>query len=101
MGRVGLVVGATRDEAAMRRVHDAAPAQPWLVPGVGAQGGSVTAVRDARPGVAHPAHTLVHATRSLMPGPGESIESIRAKADALHSELASALGAPRTHEHNA
>ena len=50
MGRVGLVVGATRDEAAMRRVHDAAPDLPWLVPGVGAQGGAVTAVRAARPG---------------------------------------------------
>ncbi len=45
-GRVGLVVGATRFELA-RKVHDAAPDLPWLVPGLGAQGGDVRAFEGA------------------------------------------------------
>jgi orotidine 5'-phosphate decarboxylase subfamily 2 len=39
-GQVGLVVGATRPEPA-RVLHEIAPTLPWLVPGVGAQGGSL------------------------------------------------------------
>ncbi len=45
-GRVGLVVGATRPELA-RRVHEAAPRLPWLVPGLGAQGGNLVAFERA------------------------------------------------------
>ena len=37
---VGLVVGATRVEI-MEAVRDAAPNLPWLIPGVGAQGGDL------------------------------------------------------------
>lgn len=39
-GRVGLVVGATRPEAAAA-VHAAGEGLPWLVPGLGAQGGDL------------------------------------------------------------
>jgi len=39
-GQVGLVVGATRPGPA-RALHDLAPSLSWLVPGVGAQGGSL------------------------------------------------------------
>jgi uridine monophosphate synthetase len=47
-GQVGLVVGATRPDKA-RAVHDLAPNLPWLVPGLGAQGGDVVAFeRGAR-----------------------------------------------------
>lgn len=42
-GRIGLVVGAT-DPAALHQVRAAAPGLPLLVPGVGAQGGEVSAV---------------------------------------------------------
>lgn len=90
-GRVGLVVGATRDGVMMRRVHDAAPGLPWLVPGVGAQGGSVSAVVGARPGVCDPAQMLIHATRSLMPGPGEGVEAIASRAARMHAQLAEAF----------
>ena len=47
-GQVGLVVGATRP-AATREIHDVAPTLPWLVPGVGAQGGSLDELRAALP----------------------------------------------------
>jgi len=45
-GRVGLVVGATRPDLA-KAVHDVAPDVPWLVPGLGAQGGEVDAFERA------------------------------------------------------
>ncbi|MFL5679546.1 MAG: orotidine-5'-phosphate decarboxylase [Chloroflexota bacterium] len=47
-GTVGLVVGATAP-AEMRVIRDIAPALPFLVPGVGAQGGDVDAVLEAGP----------------------------------------------------
>ncbi len=47
-GRVGLVVGATRPEAA-RAVHAMNPDLPWLVPGLGAQGGDLEAFERAAP----------------------------------------------------
>lgn len=45
-GRIGLVVGATAGDA-LRLVRAAAPGLPFLVPGVGAQGGDVAAVLTA------------------------------------------------------
>ncbi len=47
-GQVGLVVGATRPTAA-GEVHRAAPHLPWLVPGVGPQGGQLAQVLEAAP----------------------------------------------------
>lgn len=53
-GTVGLVVGATAptELAAIRAV---APGLPFLVPGVGAQGGAIAAVLEAGPASADPA----------------------------------------------
>ena len=45
-GTVGLVVGATAP-AELKAVRNVAPSLPFLVPGVGAQGGDVAAVIDA------------------------------------------------------
>ena len=84
---IGLVVGATRSEADLRAIHHAAPALPWLVPGVGAQGGSIQAVAEARDNALSPAHLLVHATRSIMPEPDEPASAIKPKAQALHAQL--------------
>ena len=42
-GRIGLVVGATAGDA-LRHARTTAPALPFLVPGVGAQGGDVASV---------------------------------------------------------
>jgi len=60
-GQVGLVVGATRPEMA-GRLHQQAPELPWLVPGVGAQGGSVQEFFDVVNGD-HP--MVVNASRSI------------------------------------
>lgn len=48
---VGLVVGATASDE-LRAIRRIAPGLPFLVPGVGAQGGPVDAVLDAGPAVA-------------------------------------------------
>lgn len=45
-GTVGLVVGATAPEE-LRAIRDVAPSLPFLVPGIGAQGGDVEAVLAA------------------------------------------------------
>ena len=61
-GQVGLVVGATRPKSA-GRLHQLARELPWLVPGVGAQGGSVDAFREAIGGE----HLMVvNASRSIV-----------------------------------
>lgn len=49
-GNVGLVVGATAPTE-LRRIRDAAPELPFLVPGMGAQGGDLEAVTAAGPAV--------------------------------------------------
>ena len=60
-GTAGLVAGATEPGAlaALRRI---APDAPFLVPGVGAQGGSAAAVLDANAG----GPILVHAGREIL-----------------------------------
>jgi orotidine 5'-phosphate decarboxylase subfamily 2 len=47
-GQVGLVVGATRPDAAAA-LDRAAPGLAWLVPGLGAQGGDLAAFERAAP----------------------------------------------------
>ena len=60
-GTVGLVVGATRPEelAALRRAH---PGTPFLVPGVGAQGGTAGEVMAANAG----GPVLVNVSRGVL-----------------------------------
>ena len=53
-GTVGLVVGATAP-AEMRGIRRVAPTLPFLVPGLGAQGGDVAAVMEAGPATGGPA----------------------------------------------
>lgn len=53
-GTVGLVVAATAP-AELRAIRDIAPGLPFLVPGVGAQGGEVVAVLESGPATAAPA----------------------------------------------
>jgi orotidine-5'-phosphate decarboxylase len=63
-GNVGLVVGATRAEhaAAVRAI---APELPFLVPGIGAQGGSLPEIMEAIDAGRNP-RFLVNASRSIM-----------------------------------
>ncbi len=56
----GLVVGGTRPET-MAAIRDCAPGLPWLVPGIGAQGGDLAAVAA----VAEP-HAIVNASRHVL-----------------------------------
>lgn len=63
-GNAGLVVGATRPEQ-VREIRELAGTMPFLVPGVGAQGGSLEAtLRDAEDGSGLPC--LINASRSIL-----------------------------------
>jgi orotidine 5'-phosphate decarboxylase subfamily 2 len=66
---VGLVVGATRPDGA-RCLHGLAPDLPWLVPGLGAQGGDLAAFERAS---GHKA-VLYNVSRGIFdaPSPGEA-----------------------------
>jgi len=76
-GQVGLVVGATRSEW-VSGVHVAAPRLPWLVPGIGAQGGDIDAFRNAA-GEHHP--MIVSASRSILgdPDPRAAAATLKAR----------------------
>lgn len=92
---VGLVVGATRPELAAR-VREVAPDLPFLIPGIGAQGGSLNETLDAIRACEN-RRFLINASRTVMyPPPDESKTSwlarVNAAAGALNSEINSALG---------
>jgi len=74
--QLGLVVGATQPSWASA-VHVAAPDLPWLVPGLGAQGGDLGAFRSAAGG-----HTemIVNAARAVLSSgrPGEAASALKA-----------------------
>ena len=73
---LGAVVGAT-EPAHIARLRQLMPASPFLLPGVGAQGGSAGALGPAFG--AHPASAIVTASRSIAgaPDPGEAAEALR------------------------
>lgn len=62
-GTAGLVAGATAPEA-MRRLRKAAPTLPFLIPGIGAQGGEAEAVMRAAATPEGP--VLVSSSRSII-----------------------------------
>lgn len=72
-GTVGLVVGATAPSE-LARIRALAPGLPFLVPGMGTQGGAVEPVREHGPAAAGPAH--------LQPGGGLLVNVSRAIATA-------------------
>lgn len=59
--KLGLVVGATRDPAAIERIRRLAPTVPFLIPGVGEQGGDLEAVINAAG-----SNVLINVSRSIM-----------------------------------
>jgi orotidine-5'-phosphate decarboxylase len=84
-GNLMLVVGATvpREMADLRQAH---PELPFLVPGVGAQGGDLAALLSA--GLdAEGAGLLISASRSIIYADGGSAEGIRAAAAELHAAI--------------
>jgi orotidine-5'-phosphate decarboxylase len=85
-GRIGLVVGAT-DAAALRLVRAVAPGLPFLVPGIGAQGGAIDAVVAVGGATAAPGSGAVG--RGLLVNVGRGISD----AGAADERVAEALGA--------
>jgi len=96
-GTVGLVVGATASSE-LAAIRDIAPGLPFLVPGVGAQGGDVAVVLDAGPATAAPAGgraaggLLVNVSRGIASaaadeGPGDLGEHLVARARSWSAKL--------------
>ncbi len=95
-GTVGLVVGATAPEE-LRAARSIAPGLAFLVPGVGAQGGSIEPVLAAGPATAAPAGgrpgggLVVNVSRGIAgaalaePGPGVSADLGERLAEAAKS----------------
>jgi orotidine-5'-phosphate decarboxylase len=84
-GNLMLVVGATvpREMAELRAAH---PQLPFLVPGIGAQGGDLQATLAA--GLdARGAGLLISASRSIIYAGGGTAASIRAAAEELHAAI--------------
>jgi orotidine-5'-phosphate decarboxylase len=84
-GNLMLVVGATvpREMAELRAAH---PHVPFLVPGIGAQGGDLKATLAA--GLdAQGLGLLISASRSIIYAGGGSAEAIRAAANDLHTAI--------------
>lgn len=84
-GNLMLVVGATvpREMAELRAAH---PQLPFLVPGIGAQGGDLQATLAS--GLdAHGAGLLISASRSIIYAGGGTAVSIRAAAEELHAAI--------------
>lgn len=89
-GVIGAVVGATHDEQ-LRQVRSVLPDMPLLVPGVGAQGGSLDAVARAATAAAP---SLVSASRSLLPPTqAGSTSEFRARSEAAVARHASSVAA--------
>ena len=89
-GNAGLVVGATYPEE-MARLRALAPTAPFLVPGVGAQGGDVRAVvRNGR--TAAGTGLLINSSRGILyASAGRDFAAAAARAAAaLHTEIAAA-----------
>jgi orotidine-5'-phosphate decarboxylase len=91
-GVCGLVVGATRPERA-GAIRHAAGTMPFLVPGLGAQGGSLAeTIRAARVSPDNPGLVL-HVTRGVLPDTGDTtdpVEAIRAKTRIWNEQIAAA-----------
>ncbi len=89
-GTVGLVVGATAPEE-LATIRAIAPGLPFLVPGVGAQGGAIEPVLRHGPAAADPGSAgtggglLVNVSRAIasaaaQPGPGDPGDRVAAAA---------------------
>jgi orotidine-5'-phosphate decarboxylase len=90
-GVVGAVVGATRP-ALVSRVRTALPNASFLLPGIGAQGGSADELVDALSGSTDAVTSLVVAARSLLPTEPQSTAGFRHAVDAAARRLSTDVG---------
>jgi len=90
-GNTGLVVGATYP-AEMARVRERCPSMPFLVPGVGAQAGSLAQAVDAGMD-ARGRGLIINASRSVIFASrgADYAEAARAEAQRLYHEIEQAL----------
>jgi orotidine-5'-phosphate decarboxylase len=87
LSSVGAVTGATRPEL-LARMRELMPGAVFLLPGVGAQGGSV---EDLAPAFApHPAGGLIAASRSIVNAGGDGADPAGAAAEAAEQLRAAA-----------
>jgi orotidine-5'-phosphate decarboxylase len=89
-GIVGAVVGATRPEL-LAEARALLPAAPLLLPGIGAQGGTVDALAPLVEASAEAPTTLVVAARSLLPVEAAAISAFRHAVDSAAAALAAEL----------
>jgi len=86
-GRIGLVVGAT-NAAALQQLRSVAPGLPFLVPGVGAQGGDAEAVIADGGATAAPGSAAIG--RGLLVNVGRGISDVDATGDQVAGALKAA-----------
>ena len=84
--RLGLVVGAT-DVESLRRIRQLAPKTPFLIPGIGAQGGDVKSVVEAA--YAGPGSIVINSSRAIIYADSSEnfAEAARLKAKELRDEI--------------
>ncbi len=87
-GVIGAVVGATQP-GIPHEVREAMPTSPLLVPGIGAQGGSIADLASLGASAAPP--TLVASSRSLLPPTSCSTQAFRFHVERAAAEFVSAL----------
>lgn len=89
VGNVGLVVGATKPEWAAK-IREIAPELPFLIPGVGAQGGNLSEILDAIDARRNP-RFLINASRSVMFPTAEAVAAADGDYGTAVSEAARTL----------
>ncbi len=92
-GTIGLVVGAT-DIDSLRQLRHDCPGTPFLIPGIGAQGGNLE--RALHAGVTNDAAVIINSSRSILyssTGP-DFQESAGGAAHALAQAITAALPSP-------
>ncbi len=80
-GNVGLVVGATQPQA-MRALRSICPTMPFLIPGIGAQGGDLEQTVQAAIN-AQGAGMIINASRSILYAASDAHYAEAARAEAL------------------
>ena len=86
---VGIVVGATQEQD-MRSVRQAAPLIPWLIPGIGKQGGNLE--MSVKLGNKQGAVGMINVSRDILYYKNSSEKSINSRAGYYHQKIKEILG---------
>ena len=81
---VGIVVGATQEED-MRLVREIAPSMPWLIPGIGKQGGNLEL--SVSLGNKGDSFGLINVSRDILYYKDSSENSIKSRVDYYHDKI--------------